>query len=74
MRSTYLYLWLSALVLGGLGLSLVSWPLRAEPGQRPDPAAEDDAELKLYALNGLAAADSKRALPLVLERWTARTR
>lgn len=30
MRSTYLYLWLSALVLGGLGLSLASWPLLAE--------------------------------------------
>jgi len=41
--------------------------IRGNAGQRPDPAAEEDEELKLYALNGLVAADSKQAVPLVLK-------
>jgi hypothetical protein len=41
--------------------------IRGAAGQRPDPAAEEDEELKLYALNGLLAADSQRAVPLVLK-------
>ncbi|HKI01605.1 MAG TPA: HEAT repeat domain-containing protein [Thermoanaerobaculia bacterium] len=41
--------------------------IRGAAGQRPNPAAEEDEELKLYALNGLVAADSARAVPLVLK-------
>jgi HEAT repeat protein len=41
--------------------------IRGTTGQHPDPAAEEDEDLKLYALNGLLASDSKRAAPLVLK-------
>jgi HEAT repeat protein len=41
--------------------------IRGAAGQHPDPAAEEDEDLKLYALNGLLASDSKRAVPLVLK-------
>jgi hypothetical protein len=41
--------------------------IRGAAGQRPNPAAEEDEELKLYALNGLLAADSSRAVPMVLK-------
>jgi HEAT repeat protein len=41
--------------------------IRGTAGQHPDPTAEKDEDLKLYALNGLLASDSKRAVPLVLK-------
>ena len=41
--------------------------IRGESGKPPNPAAEEDEELKLYALNGLLAADSERAVPLLLK-------
>ncbi len=41
--------------------------IRGETGQRPDPSAEADEELKLYALNGLMGSDSKRAVPMLLK-------
>jgi HEAT repeat protein len=41
--------------------------IRGDAGQRPNPAAEEDEELKLYALNGLLATDSSRAVPMVLK-------
>jgi HEAT repeat protein len=41
--------------------------IRGEAGKTPDPAAQEDEELKLYALNGLMGADSSRAVPLVLK-------
>lgn len=41
--------------------------IRGDAGQRPDPAAEEDEELKLYALNGLMSSDSKRAVPMLLK-------
>ncbi len=40
--------------------------IRDTTGEHPDPTAEEDEDLKLYALNGLLASDSKRAVPLVL--------
>jgi HEAT repeat protein len=41
--------------------------IRGESGKPPNPAAEEDEELKLYALNGLMASDSKRAVPMLLK-------
>ena len=41
--------------------------IRGESGQHPNPAAENDEELKLYALNGLMGSDSKRAVPMLLK-------
>jgi HEAT repeat protein len=41
--------------------------IRGESGQRPNPAAEGDEELKLYALNGLMSSDSKQAVPMLLK-------
>ncbi len=41
--------------------------IRGTTGEHPDPTAEEDEDLKLYALNGLLGADSKRAVPLVLK-------
>ena len=41
--------------------------IRGESGKPPNPAAEDDEELKLYALNGLMSSDSKRAVPMLLK-------
>src|SRR6185295_17223050 len=39
--------------------------IRGESGHQPNPAAEEDEELKLYALNGLMSSDSKRAFPML---------
>lgn len=39
--------------------------LRAEAGQPVQPGAEEDEELKLYALSGLMDSNPKRAIPLV---------
>jgi HEAT repeat protein len=41
--------------------------IRGDSGSRPNPAAEEDEELKLYALNGLMASDSRRAVPMLLK-------
>jgi HEAT repeat protein len=41
--------------------------IRGESGKPANPAAEEDEELKLYALNGLMASDSERAVPLLLK-------
>jgi HEAT repeat protein len=41
--------------------------IRGTTGHHPDPTAEEDEDLKLYALNGLLASDSQRAVPLVLK-------
>lgn len=41
--------------------------IRGTTGEHPDPTAEEDEDLKLYALNGLLASDSQRAVPLVLK-------
>ncbi|HEX3532248.1 MAG TPA: HEAT repeat domain-containing protein [Thermoanaerobaculia bacterium] len=41
--------------------------IRGATGQHPDPGAAEDEDLKLYALNGLLASDSQRAVPLVLK-------
>ena len=41
--------------------------IRGTTGEHPDPTVEEDEDLKLYALNGLLGADSKRAVPLVLK-------
>ena len=41
--------------------------IRGESGQHPNPSAEEDEELKLYALNGLMGSDSKRAVPLLVK-------
>jgi len=41
--------------------------IRGATGQHPDPSAAEDEDLKLYALNGLLASDSRRAVPLVLK-------
>lgn len=41
--------------------------IQAAAGKAPSPEAEDDEELKLYAIDGLMNADPARAVPLLLK-------
>ncbi|HEV8582486.1 MAG TPA: HEAT repeat domain-containing protein [Thermoanaerobaculia bacterium] len=41
--------------------------IRGESGRHPNPSAEEDEELKLYALNGLMSSDSRRAVPMLVK-------